>query len=168
MDGKVLTLFEAKRHDSVSKALTAKLTTKAIRHKADSDKDADDSQLIAEIDSASEDGWVLIGTQVAIDIATILATGGAAGAIGKLAARGVAAGLEYTTLAARAARISRGIVMGTEIATSGALIGGALQIEHNAFDHRDLWADILPAAGWGAAFGIVNGVISTVGNGVIR
>lgn len=60
LDGKVLVLFEAKKNDAVSKAVTSQLTTKAIRHKADSDNDANDSQLIAEIDSASEDGWVLI------------------------------------------------------------------------------------------------------------
>jgi hypothetical protein len=60
--------------------------------------------------------------------------------------------LEYTTLAARAARVSRTIVTGTELATSGAIIGGVLQLEHNVFDHRDVFADILPAAGWGAAF----------------
>jgi hypothetical protein len=75
LDGKVLVLFEAKKNDSVSKAVASQLTTKAIRHKADSDGDANNSQLIAEIDSASEDGWVLIGSQIAIDIGTILATG---------------------------------------------------------------------------------------------
>lgn len=85
-----------------------------------------------------------------------------------MAARGVAAAVEYTTLATRAARVSRGLVLGSELATSGAIIGGALQIEHNAFDHRDVFADILPAAGWGAAFGVVNGVVSTLGNGIIR
>jgi len=75
LDGKVLVLFEAKKNDSVSKAVASQLTTKAIRHKADSDGDANNSQLIAEIDSASEDGWVLVGSQIALDIGTILATG---------------------------------------------------------------------------------------------
>jgi pyrroloquinoline quinone (PQQ) biosynthesis protein C len=58
--------YSKQKNDSVSKAVASQLTTKAIRHKADSDGDANNSQLIAEIDSASEDGWVLIGSQIAL------------------------------------------------------------------------------------------------------